>query len=82
MGDKITALNDLKRVLEIAPNDGLALYNCACTYATLGRKEEAFEMLQTAIKIGFRNIIAWVENDPDFEQFRDDPHFKEILASG
>ncbi len=82
LGDKISASNALERVLEIAPNDGLALYNCACTYATLGQKEEAFELLQKAIKIGFRNIIAWVENDPDFERFRDDPHFKEILASG
>jgi hypothetical protein len=36
--------------------------------------------LKKAIKIGFRNIINWVENDPDFEVFRDDPHFKDILA--
>ncbi len=80
-GDEISTLNDIKRVLEIAPNDGLVLYNCACSYALLGKKEEAFELLKKTIKIGYKNIIEWVENDPDFEVFRDDPKFKEILAS-
>ena len=79
-GDKIAALNDVKTVLEIAPNDGLAIYNCACTYATIGKKEESLALLQKAIKIGFRNIIMWIEKDPDFEIFRDDPQFKAILA--
>lgn len=78
--DKISASSAIKKVLEIAPNDGLALYNCACTYAVLGNKEEAFELLQKAIRIGYKNIIEWIENDPDFEAFRDDPHFKDILT--
>ena len=81
IGDEISTLNDVRRVLEIAPNDGLVLYNCACSYALLGKKEEAFELLMKTIKIGYKNIIEWVENDPDFEVFRDDPKFKEILAS-
>jgi len=81
LGDEISTLNDVRRVLEIAPNDGLVLYNCACSYALLGKKEEAFELLMKTIKIGYKNIIEWVENDPDFEVFRDDPKFKEILAS-
>ena len=81
-GDKISASNDIKRVLEIAPNDGLALYNCACTHAQLGNKDEAFELLRKAIGIGYKNIIEWIENDPDFETYRDDPKFIEILTSG
>ncbi len=80
MGDEVSAQAVLKKVLEIAPNDGLALYNCACTFATLGKKEESFEYLQKAIGVGYKNIIEWIENDPDFEIFRDDTQFKEILA--
>ncbi len=80
LGDETSALDALKKVLEISPNDGTALYNCACTYAQLGKKEEAFEFLKKAIGIGYKNIIEWIENDPDFEAFRDDSHFKEILA--
>ena len=38
------------------------------------------EFLKKAIRIGYKNIIEWVANDPDFEAYRDDPQFKEILA--
>ncbi|MFN2127700.1 MAG: TPR end-of-group domain-containing protein, partial [Anaerolineales bacterium] len=80
LGNTEEALNLLNKVMEIAPNDGLALYNCACTYAQLDKKEEAFALLQKAIGKGYNNIIEWVENDPDFEKYRDDPHFKSILS--
>jgi len=80
LGDETSAIDALRRALEVSPNDGLALYNCACTYAQLGKKEEAFELLQKTMMIGYKNIIEWIENDPDFDAFWDDPHFKEILA--
>lgn len=52
----------------------------ACTYAQIGKKKDAFELLQKAIEIGYKNIIEWIENDPDFAAYRYDPQFKEILA--
>ncbi|MFV1977594.1 MAG: tetratricopeptide repeat protein [Candidatus Scalindua sp.] len=89
LGDKISASNAIKRVLEIAPNDGLALYNCVCTYAQLGKKEEAIELLQKAIiiaskptehsAIGYKNIIQWIENDPDLDNIRNEPEFIELI---
>jgi adenylate cyclase len=39
-GDKKSASNDILKALQIAPNDGLVLYNGACTYAQFGKKEE------------------------------------------
>jgi non-specific serine/threonine protein kinase len=80
MGEKASALAAIEQVLELAPNDGLALYNCACTYAQLGKKDEAFRLLQKAIGIGYKNIIEWIETDPDLESVRGDPQFKKILA--
>ena len=80
LGNKNAALEALDKVMEIAPNDGLVLYNCACTCAQLNKKEESFVLLRQAIDKGYNNIIEWVENDPDFENFRDDPQFKEILS--
>jgi serine/threonine protein kinase/Flp pilus assembly protein TadD len=80
LGDKNAALSTLGRVLEIAPNDGLAIYNCACTYAQLGEKRKAFDYLKKAIDIGYKNIIEWIENDPDFDAFREDSEFKKIIA--
>ncbi|NIT57636.1 MAG: tetratricopeptide repeat protein, partial [Aliifodinibius sp.] len=66
MGNESSALDALNKVLEIAPNDGLALYNCACTYAQLSRKKEAIKFLQKALGNGYKNIVEWIENDPDF----------------
>jgi serine/threonine protein kinase/Flp pilus assembly protein TadD len=80
IGKTQEALTILKKVLEVSPNDGLALYNCACTYAQIGKKKESLEFLQKAIGKGYNNIIEWIENDPDFEPYRDDPQFREILA--
>ncbi|MEJ2616094.1 MAG: tetratricopeptide repeat protein [Ignavibacteriaceae bacterium] len=79
-GNKPNALETLKKVLDIAPNDGLALYNCACTYAQLGKKTEAYDHLKKAINVGYKNIVEWIENDPDFKPFQDDPEFKKILS--
>jgi len=79
LGYRNEAVSTLGRVLEISPNDGLALYNCACTYAQLGEKGKAYEYLRKAINIGYKNIIEWVENDPDFNSFREDQEFREII---
>lgn len=80
LGDRNSALNTLEKVLEISPNDGLAIYNCACTYAQLGEKEKAYNYLRKAIDIGYKNIIEWIESDPDFDSFRNDNEFREIIS--
>ncbi len=38
-GSREEANATLKRVLELEPNDGLAVYNCSCAYALLGENE-------------------------------------------
>ncbi|HSD63101.1 MAG TPA: protein kinase [Ignavibacteriaceae bacterium] len=80
-GDRTSALEIINKVMEISPNDGLALYNCACTYAQLGQKDKSMEFLKKALATGYKNIIEWIENDPDFESLRSDSEFKEILNS-
>ena len=77
--DEKSALAALAKLTEIAPNDGLVLYNSACTYAQLGRKDEALDMLKKAFDSGYKNIADWVAHDPDFEPFWKDPDFNEIL---
>lgn len=42
----------LKRVLELEPNDGLAVYNCSCAYALLNEKEASLILLRRALKVG------------------------------
>ncbi len=73
-------MDALKRVLDIDPEDGHALYNCACIYARLGMHEEAVTYLKTALENGYGNTRAWVKSDPDFDSIREDPKFKEMLS--
>jgi adenylate cyclase len=73
------ARNWMERALAIDPDDNLALYNAACTFAQLGEKERAIELLQRwAPNAGLEKRL-WLRNDADFEPLRDDPRFKQVL---
>ena len=78
--EKEKALAAINRVLEFDPNDGLSQYNCACTYAVLGNKDGAITCLTNAINSGYKNVVEWVSNDPDFASIHDDPEFKAVIA--
>jgi tetratricopeptide (TPR) repeat protein len=54
-------------------------YNQACFEAVCGNTEKALELL----KIGLHNSQTtkdWARNNPDFENIRDDPRFKELIG--
>jgi serine/threonine protein kinase/Tfp pilus assembly protein PilF len=69
----------LRRVLELEPNDGLAVYNCACAYALLGEKQSAMVLLRRAYAIGFRTVGHWAKTDSAFESLRNDADFQQLL---
>ncbi len=61
-GGKEEAQATLKRVFELEPNDGLAVYNCSCAYALLGEKLPALISLRRAFESGFQNRGALGQN--------------------
>jgi adenylate cyclase len=67
------------RALEIAPDDASLIYNAACILAKLGRREAALDYLERNCARG-AGKREWVENDSDWDAFRDDPRFKELLT--
>jgi len=79
-GGKAEANATLKRVFEIDPTDGLALYNCSCAYALLGEKNKAFISLRKAFEGGFRSVAIWTKSDAAFDSLRDDPDFNQLIA--
>jgi serine/threonine protein kinase/Flp pilus assembly protein TadD len=79
-GGREEANATLKRVLELEPNDGLAVYNCACAYALLGDKRSSFILLRRAFAIGFRAVGHWAQTDDAFDAFRDDVEFQQLVA--
>lgn len=70
----------LKRVFELEPNDGLALYNCSCAYALLGEKQAALVSLRRAFENGFRTVAHWARTDSAFDSMLSDEDFKELVA--
>ena len=70
----------LKRVLELEPNDGLAVYNCSCAYALLGEKEGSFILLQRAYECGFKTVAHWARTDSAFDSMRGDQEFERLLT--
>jgi hypothetical protein len=67
-------------VLELEPNDGLAVYNCACAYALLGEKEASLILLRRAFESGFRTVAHWARMDSAFHSLGRDQQFQQLLT--
>jgi TolB-like protein/Tfp pilus assembly protein PilF len=79
IGREEEALDWGERALALTPDDSASHYNVACLYARFGYADPAFDHLEKAFDRGYAHK-AWVENDPDFDAFRDHPRFKELLS--
>ncbi len=79
-GSKEEAHATLKRVFELEPNDGLAVYNCSCAYALLGEKRPALISLRRAFDSGFRTVAHWAKTDGAFDSLRSDGEFQQLIA--
>ena len=79
-GSKEEANATLKRVLELEPNDGLAVYNCSCAYALLGDNASSLVLLRKAFENGFRTVAHWARMDSAFHSMRGDQEFQKLLT--
>jgi TolB-like protein/Flp pilus assembly protein TadD len=70
----------VQRVLELAPADGLALYNCASAYALLGELDRSLTLLRRAHDAGFRGVINAARMDSSFEALHPQPGFQRLVA--
>lgn len=80
LGDVDRAKRWLHRAIEIAPEDSVVLYNVACNLATLGEIEKSLDYLERAVEHGTVSS-AWMRNDEDLVNLRDDPRFTALLQS-
>ena len=78
LGQSEDALREIQRVVTDNPDDASTLYNAACGYAILGRKQEAIATLKQAIANGYWHLDV-IGRDPDFRSLHDQPEFQAIL---
>ena len=69
--------SSLNMAMALRPNDAIVMYNVACTFCTLKKKDEAMAALRKAHDAGFRDT-DWTRRDPDLALLRDDPEFDRL----
>ena len=72
------ALQIDRRLVRLIPDDRVAWYNLACSYAVLGMIDPAFFALQRSLELGYR-AIKRLRRDPDLKALRRDPRFLRLL---
>jgi non-specific serine/threonine protein kinase len=77
LGRPDDALRELNLAVTLRANEASILYNAACLYCSLGRKQEALETLRKAWEAGFKDPL-WARRDPDLALLHDDPEFDRL----
>ena len=67
-----------KRLVQLRPNDPLAHYNLACSYALLKRPEQSIKTLRRAVELGYRDF-RYMREDHDLDSIKHDPRFRQLL---
>jgi serine/threonine protein kinase/Flp pilus assembly protein TadD len=78
VGRSDDAVRHLEITVALRPTDSNVLYNAACTYAVLGRKAEALDLLRRALASGYSNF-DWPGQDPDLTSIHHDPEFLKLF---
>ena len=70
------ALETLKAVQEKHPSNPNLHYNVGCYYSLTGNIDQSLESIKKSVQLGFKNVQA-IHTDPDLENLRKEPVFKE-----
>ena len=79
-GEGDRAIVELEKAIALRADDSNILYNAACVYARLERKQESLAMLRRAKEHGYHNL-AWMARDPDLVCLHHDPEFQNFVGS-
>ena len=60
------------------PFPAYAIYSIACLHALADRKQEAFDSLEQALEMGYRNR-KHIDEDKDLDRIRRDARFTEMM---
>jgi non-specific serine/threonine protein kinase len=63
--------------MTLRPNDAFMLYNAACAFCLMGKKEEALGALAKANAAGYADA-NWARRDPDLALVHAEPEFARL----
>ncbi len=66
------------RLVELVPHSSTAYYNLACSYALLGRTQEALDGLDQAVELGYDDA-EFMCGDEDLASLREEQRFRSLL---
>jgi len=69
------AIEAFKRAIQLGYRNPTAMYNIACGYAMMNRRDEAFEWLDKSVEAGFE-VSGYIHGDQDLDNLRSDSRFK------
>jgi tetratricopeptide (TPR) repeat protein len=67
-----------RRLIALKPNDPVAYYNLACSYALLKKPDLAIKTLRRAVELGYHDF-RYMLQDKDLGSIRGDPRFQQLL---
>ena len=71
------ALREANLAMALRPKEATVLYNLACTFCSMKRKDDAMDALKKAWAAGFRES-DWARRDPDLVLLHGDPEFDQL----
>ena len=71
------ATREVAMAMALRPNEATVLYNAACVFCQLGRKQDAMAALAKAWDAGFKDP-SWTRRDPDLAILHDEPEFDRL----
>jgi tetratricopeptide (TPR) repeat protein len=80
-GEYAELADRLREVVAEHPGYADLFYNLACCESLAGRREDSIEHLRRSIELSPGRSRALARDDSDFDAVRDEPAFKELIAS-
>jgi len=68
-----------EHLAKLEPGSHLVFYNLACSCSLTGLFARAASALETALQLGYRDF-HWLAKDPDLQQLRQQPVYRDIEA--
>ncbi|HEV2465138.1 MAG TPA: protein kinase [Acidobacteriaceae bacterium] len=74
------AIRETNLAMTLRPKEANVLYNAACVFCLLSRKQEAMDALAKAWEAGWKDS-SWVRRDPDVSLLHGDPEFERLFPA-